>query len=596
MSELSLQQAIQLYRRSLLRLPPSPLMRWKRTYKAVKQDICNIDPFSEEATATTIIGAIAAALAVVLLAKRHLETQRTALLIAIVVVLIITLLSGVLRDSDYFNNLLKKLGFKELVNRLKCYQRVRKIRRKKLFEIIKNILDRRDEVERKIDLEHEAKRTIPLHDLNEIMHLDNHLRQYSIQLARTGHLEAWREICKKQKVWWWSFQKPTHVFDRLDWLWKLLTVCFIIASLSLTVDLATRFWKGGADVWGALAVIGPGIATFLLGKESFEQATRNRDSLDGALRDMRIPQPLRQEVICFLAFLLLLFTGWIYGQQKQIANCYYENAENLLGENQKLTSENVNLQLCQPFLFFSDKPKDEEPNPSAAETDLQRAIALDPNHANAHFQLGFLSELRADIPEAMAHYKLGMQNGSMRSRLRLAGLYLKQQKPESTNTAAEILLDSWRKGEPQKYEDELFAKKEAPQQDQMKMEINQITEDLKSLDTVMAWVRLQQKRYIEADEYSQMAVNKLDDILIERQNTNQGTDGVGKAAYCIRVEVIETLLKNQFLIQGKTVRELETEIIRMRAECNRLSKTDPDEDFWVGKYQERMIKSGSTRP
>jgi tetratricopeptide (TPR) repeat protein len=652
--ESSLERAIKRYKNKLLAFHPSPSVRIKGLIKSAKRDIKKNNRLNAEVAAVTTLVAIITAIAVVLILRGDWENQRTVLVIAVCVFFALIISSFWFNHSAYLIRLLKQVGLTSLANRVKKLREAKGKRQKHLPRRIKEILDTRDDIEHQIDLEQSEKRPVPSTLLNEISELDQKLKKYSVQLAKSRHLEAWREICKKQSAgWWWACQPPIHILDRFDWLWKFLTVCFIIASLSFAVDLATRFWKGGADIWGALAVIGPSLLTFLLGKESLDQAIQSRKSIDDTLRNMKFPQPLRQEAICLLAFCVLSFTILAHGKRVEMARCFYENGESFLPEAQKLTLEEVDRGFCPFFLGQFDlvgrnivcgisktlnidlpkalkidspikdtsKSSEDLVSNTTAEIEFQRATSLDPDHANAHFQLGYRHEIKRDIEKARDEYKTAIQNGSLIASVRLANLYILEQKTESINSAILILSNKWedvnkfvtefdlisifideqeRQRNPSPVKEGKIVEPPFTKEDEKKVLaiVKREYKDKKDVDekdvksyyisivrgkkigqvtsyyTALGWARFKQKRYSDAEKYLDIAEKLLDTMLDNRQG--EEIDSVGISAYCIKASFLDIQKKRD-------------EASERWEKCRQYASwLDPDEDVWLDQARKRV--------
>lgn len=404
-----------------------------------------------------------------------------------------------------------------------------------LRDAILTVLCARDELEQVLHDRYQAPSSLPPLMLEQIDQLDELLKQRSGAIAKYLDLEKWRQLYKVTDTerWWWYC---VHPLDRFDWLWKLVTVACIVVFLSLFLDATPRFWAGGPSVWGAIAIVGPALLTWSLGKDLSEGLSRVRGKLDGALEKTKlpIPKPYRREIALLVA---LVLTGAAYCKSQDLKNWiaehYYHQAEQQL-----------------------DHGKDSESKTLAtAEANLKRAIAFNPDHPDAHFQLGWLYERRQELDTARTEYKLATQNGSLLARVRLARLYLLDEKENSANAAVIILLQEGRSAVEQ------FPDKEIQ----------------KSWYTALGWARLQQKRYEDAKE----ELNRANQLHKELKRTIPGyldnpQQKPPTTFYCVMAEVLEKLNNRQ---QAKEQWE----------QCGDWSNPrDLDEDWWLTKVKQRL--------
>jgi TPR repeat protein len=282
---------------------------------------------------------------------------------------------------------------------------------------VREILENRDRLE---EILQEREYKISLSNLDELIELDERLEQQSHQIAQIKAYQEWKKVLKKQDVAWWNFQAPVHLFDRLDWLWGLLTIGFLIVSLALAIDLVPRFWIAGPSVVGSLAVIGPVFLSWLFGKESLEKAVQSKTSMERVLEKVKIPAIYRQEFMLITSFFVFLLTFASYRQMHRIANMYYQE-----GWHQVKAAQYDGLNSKE---FIN------------AESNFSIALAFDPDHKDARANLGWIYEMRQDFDKARNEYNKAAQNGSLYAHVRLARLkILMDKKRDSPSIAANLL-------------------------------------------------------------------------------------------------------------------------------------------------------------
>lgn len=411
---------------------------------------------------------------------------------------------------------------------------------------ILSVLHARDQLEQVLHDRCQEPYPLPssmLEQIDQLDKLDKRLKKQSGAIAKWLDLEKWRKLYKVTDTerWWWY---SVHPCDRFDWLWKFLTVGCVVVFLSILLDFIPRFWAGGPSVWGAIAVVGPALLTWFFGKDLSEGVSWIRQNLDAALEKTKIPIPKfwRREVALLLA-LILTGLAWCNSQnfKSWIANQYYNSAVQHLKLQENSYSGSQRLSDSK---FLAD-----------AEANLKRAIAFNPDHAEAHFELGWLFEQRQDVEEARKEYKLAMQSNSLIARIRLARLYLLDEKENSTNAAAVILLQNGRSI----------------------VEQFPYLEDQKSWYTAMGWARLQQKRYEEAEE----ELDNANQVHEKLKNTipNYIDDPKNKPPttfYCVRAAVLEKLNKQE------AARE------KWKECADSSNPRDLDEDWWLTKAKQRV--------
>ena len=361
--------------------------------------------------------------------------------------------------------------------------RIIRVRQDKWQARVVNLLIARDELEKLLIDEEFGCNHIHISSgiLTKVVKLDDRLRNQSDRIFRTRDLEK-LQVFRKPKTahWWWN---PTPPRDRLDWLWQLSIYTCIIGAVSLGADIASRFFAGG-DFLGIVAVVGPALLAILLGKEGFSQIA---SSLETALKKLDIPKRYwRELILVFGGFLIFIMFSASY-EKSSASICYYNAARELAFSKDEIKILDTDVDKkegsCnQPFLPIQSLPSlywifGTPPPPSQgiirAESYLKTASALDPDNSRVGFALGFIYELQQDIDNARKQYKAAMRNGSKLGRIRLAKLYLRDNKEESATVAANILWQN-----PPETEPDLA---------------NRI-----AWRVVMASARLQQKRYSEA--------------------------------------------------------------------------------------------------
>jgi len=289
-------------------------------------------------------------------------------------------------------------------------------------------------------------------------------------------------------------------------LWSALAVLFLVASLSLLVDISTRFLSGGPDTLGALAVITQSTLTLLAAGGALTVA--GREGFERILASLRIPKSLWKEAkLGFAAFVLL---GLLLFRLSlpQIAISY----------------NNSGLNHYQAGHL------------SSAQFDYTRALKLNPDYAEAHYNLGLLYEDLQDFDAAKAEYQIAVQGGLDAAYNNLARLYILS---ENYSAAIPLLLNGI----------------DLAQDDTVRYDM------LKNL----GWARLGQARYTEAETHLRDAIAIADDPA---------------PAHCLLAQVLEA--------EGNRTGPLTEWENCLKYADGRNS----DEDTWIGIARQRLEAEG----
>ena len=144
----------------------------------------------------------------------------------------------------------------------------------------------------------QEEKYLPTSILKRVFKLDNLLRQQAeviFQVITVEQLTEWREsIYPAAEAWWWRLESclPPHPLDRLDPLWKLLTLASWTFNLSLLANLAKRFFSGGVGFIGAAAVTLPGLIALL--QVSSELTKVGQENFDNLLARFKVPSQWRR--------------------------------------------------------------------------------------------------------------------------------------------------------------------------------------------------------------------------------------------------------------------------------------------------------------
>ncbi|MCC5631975.1 tetratricopeptide repeat protein [Nostoc sphaeroides CHAB 2801] len=385
------------------------------------------------------------------------------------------------------------------------------------------ILNARDAVQIAL----KEQKSIPTSRLQKIIELDALLREKAQLITKAVNAKTdkefpdWRESVQPiTEAWWWRLETiaPPHPWDLLDWLWKLLLVAGWTANISLLVNIATRFFgAGGVGLLGAAAVALPSILTLL--QASSELTKAGAEGLEKLLERLKIPKHYQQEVKLASTLIMsgILISFWF--ALPSVSKKYNSNGLKNYGER----------------------------NLGAAEKDYQRAISLDEDNIEAHYNLGNLYEDWLEFEKAKKQYQVAAVDGLPQAYNNLGRLYIQEKK----YLQAAFLLNKGLKAAEEK---------------------NSNPENKYSLFKNLGWARLQQGRYEEAEQALQAAIGIARNPDAEKHIPNPG------AAYCLLAQALEKLKQPTALEQWQ--------------QCSQFgSRLNADEDTWLHLANKKLSKS-----
>jgi tetratricopeptide (TPR) repeat protein len=267
---------------------------------------------------------------------------------------------------------------------------------------------------------------------------------------------------------------------------------------------------------GAAAVILPSI--FALLQASSELTKAGQEGFDKLLEKLSIPKQYREEAKLASALLLsgILISIWFC--LPLISNFYNRNG-----------LKNYN-----------------ERNLGEAEQDYLKAISLNADNMEAHYNLGNLYEEWQDLEKAKKEYQLAVAGNFPDAYNNLARLYIQEKKYPQTATLLSKGL--------------LLAKEQ-----------NSLPEVRYSLFKNLGWVRLEQGRYEEAQQALQTALGIANNLEAAKLKPS--------AAHCLLAQVLDKQKQPTALEQWQKC-------------CQLGSRLNPDEDTWLHLSQEKLSKAG----
>lgn len=359
--------------------------------------------------------------------------------------------------------------------------------------------------------------------------LDTQLQSFEPRIRSVQDLERWREyVTPAQEAWWWPVP-PQWGWARQDWLWSGLSVVFLSVSASLILNTAARFWSGGIDSAGTLAVVGQSVLALIAGQGALTESGRH--AWEKVLKQRHISGKYWHEWSCAAAGGVFLVVAGIHQSLPWVATGYNDWGWRHYTDGQLV----------------------------GALENYQTALSLWPDYPEAQFHRGLVYEDLQQYEQAKASYQFVVEVKPDAALLEvwlsahnnLARLYLL----EGNDRAAAPLLIRAR--------DKVDA--DLAETDAAIAEVNY------NLQKNLGWVRLNQHRYLEAQTELEEAIFFEQDVL--QTELIQGEDRA--AAYCLLAQVAEA-------------QQRVAEADQAWDQClQKADLGDPDVDAWIGVYELR---------
>jgi tetratricopeptide (TPR) repeat protein len=297
---------------------------------------------------------------------------------------------------------------------------------------------------------------------------------------------------------------------------RLLMVAGWTANVTLMVNLAARFLGGGVGLVGVAAVAVPSVLGLLQVGSEFTKS--GKEGFDRFLGVIRVPQQWREEMklVITLGVLGGLCVLWLQ-----------------LPEFSKLESR-------------SGLKSYQDGKLGDAEQSFQKAIALDAENVDAHYNLGALYDHLEQPEKAKKEYLIAIAGKLPDAYNNLARLYIKEKKYPQ---AAALLIQGM--------------------STQEKLETIE-AQTRYSLAKNLGWVRLEQKREEEAQEWLKVAIGIAESTEGVKGAVNPGV------AHCLMAQVMERQ-KQPAIGEWQKCRELG-------------SVTNPDEDTLLYQANQKLKK------
>ncbi len=304
--------------------------------------------------------------------------------------------------------------------------------------------------------------------LTQLVEFDQRLKAHNDLIGTNPNLKNWRDLLNPPETSWWWYCSPTpvvHIWDRLDWLWNTLTVGSLTMVGSLMINVGNGMSAGGAVQWPETFMTllqGTGLALVAGGTLT----SSGKYQIDKLLKKMNIPPEFRSEATLAMAITLLLVSTGIYN-------------------------------VLPKYLLYLGTQNYNQGNLSEALIRLSQASQIQPNNPKVNIALGKVYESLNENSKAMAEYIKVIPTGL----------------PEAFNSVGRVIIPK----NPKRAEAILRL---GLQRAFIRRKLQKVREE-DSVDmryqfrTNLGWALLEQKRYKEAREELQAAIQ------FDRQSPNQ---------------------------------------------------------------------------
>jgi Tfp pilus assembly protein PilF len=381
-------------------------------------------------------------------------------------------------------------------------------------ENILNILIARDHLQKTLT----ETPFIPATILTTLDRLDDLLKIHQATIAPII-AELRPKINPDTKNWWWLLETPKipSQWEKWDFLSNAASITFLTISLGLISEITSRFLSGGSDTFGGIVISVQSVLTLLTAGGVLTQT--GQEAGKRFLKNHQISEKYWQEIGAFFSLLIMLSLFGLRLSLPTIANQYVKWGD-------------------------SDYKKGDL---SSAEEDYKRALSLNPDDAEAHFDLGLIYEELQNFTSAKTEYVLAMQGGNITAINNLARLYILDKNYPS---AVNLLLKA--------------------QQDQKNLD----QEIQYAISKNLGWARLKQEDFAGAETALLEAINFQKSANLQENIA---------ASHCLLAQVREAQ-KNK----KEALKEWEI--------CNeKANGLNPDEDSWRIQAQKALTSQEQSK-
>ena len=221
--------------------------------------------------------------------------------------------------------------------------------------------------------------------LHHIVELDQLLRMSAIAIQNIvgpSTLADWRETMQPPaSAWWWSLDDPAVAEPKPNPLWGVLAGFFFTVSLSLTGEISGRFLSGGPDFLSVCSTLSQALLA-LLAASTFTAAGRHW--VERMLLHLGIDRKFKDAWKAVTALAVLLVMLMFRFSLPEVARWYNNRGLDL--QRQGLLTRSIE--------------------------NYQRAVSLNPDYVEAHYDLATAYEDLLDYDKAITEYQTAIRGNA----------------------------------------------------------------------------------------------------------------------------------------------------------------------------------------
>jgi tetratricopeptide (TPR) repeat protein len=259
-----------------------------------------------------------------------------------------------------------------------------------------NVLLARDTIEELLPDKSQLSET----EVIALIQLDERLHNQGKAIARSVKLAKLRQPLNpdEDSAWWWFFTSTKQIdpWDRLDWVWNLVTAGALALGGSYMFITLQAFAVGGLGVTEAFSTIAQASGIALLGKGAL--TSDGHKQVQKWLEKVGIPSKFFSEVTCAGSVLLLLV---IYSIHTNLPSILYKKGDDAYNAGRL----------------------------GEAEERILQAIQLNPENSEFYVPLGQIYETTAEFDKALAQYKNAVADGNAEGFNMMGRVYIQRPNP-----------------------------------------------------------------------------------------------------------------------------------------------------------------------
>jgi tetratricopeptide (TPR) repeat protein len=249
-------------------------------------------------------------------------------------------------------------------------------------ELLK-LLFTRDEIKHELDTlcSQKSSPQLLLSAVQQLESLDKQFKETGSKIAEGIDLVEWRERTEVDEThWWWFFEPASSYWDKLDWVWHILTVMSLALAISFMINIYSAMSMGGiAGIFTNFSTIMQGLGLAVIGGGALSKV--GQEKIQNILISLNIPPKFYAEIIFVTSIVFLAMTitlnNWL--------DDYY------LKEGKKFYSQGSLSEAAKSF---------------------ERGLKVNPDNDKFNGQLGKVYESLGRLDQAIDYYMKSVEDGN----------------------------------------------------------------------------------------------------------------------------------------------------------------------------------------